>query len=143
MDFSWSKEQQELRDSVAKFARESLNEGLEERDKNGEFNREGWKQCAEMGIHGLPVPVEYGGMGFDALTTVGVLESLGYGCEDNGLCFSINAHMWTLEIPLMGFGTDAQKSIICRGCAAGNWWAPTPCPNPTRARTRTPFRPPP
>jgi alkylation response protein AidB-like acyl-CoA dehydrogenase len=45
----------------------------------------------------------------DALTTVGVLESLGYGCQDNGLCFSINAHMWTLETPLMGFGTDAQK----------------------------------
>jgi alkylation response protein AidB-like acyl-CoA dehydrogenase len=123
MDFSWSKEQQELRDSVAKFARESLNEGLEERDKNGEFNREGWKQCAEMGIHGLPVPVEYGGMGFDALTTVGVLESLGYGCEDNGLCFSINAHMWTLEIPLMGFGTDAQKKHylprLCSGELVG------------------------
>ena len=23
--------------------------------------------------------------------------------------FSINAHMWTLEVPLLGFGTDAQK----------------------------------
>ena len=50
-----------------------------------------------MGVHGLPVPVEYGGLGMDALTTVGVLESLGYGCQDNGLVFSINAHMWTLE----------------------------------------------
>ena len=109
MDFSWSKEQKELRDSVAKFAREELNDGLIERDQKGEFNHEGWKKCAAMGIHGLPVPVEYGGMGMDALTTVGVLESLGYGCEDNGLCFSINAHMWTLETPLMGFGTEEQK----------------------------------
>jgi hypothetical protein len=62
-----------------------------------------------MGVHGLPVPVQYGGLGMDALTTVGVLEALGYGCEDNGLVFSINAHMWTLEIPILGFGTDAQK----------------------------------
>jgi alkylation response protein AidB-like acyl-CoA dehydrogenase len=62
-----------------------------------------------MGVHGLPVPVAYGGMGMDALTTVGVLESLGYGCRDNGLVFSINAHMWTLETPLMGFGTEEQK----------------------------------
>jgi alkylation response protein AidB-like acyl-CoA dehydrogenase len=109
MDFSWSKEQKELRESVAKFAREELNDGLTERDQNGEFNHDGWKKCAAMGIHGLPVPAAYGGMGMDALTTVGVLESLGYGCEDNGLCFSINAHMWTLETPLMGFGTEEQK----------------------------------
>jgi alkylation response protein AidB-like acyl-CoA dehydrogenase len=109
VDFSWSSEQTELRESVAKFAREELNIALIERDQKGEFNRNGWIKCAEMGIHGLPVPIEYGGMGQDALTTVGVLESLGYGCQDNGLCFSINAHMWTLETPLMGFGTEAQK----------------------------------
>jgi alkylation response protein AidB-like acyl-CoA dehydrogenase len=40
---------------------------------------------------------------------MGVLERLGYGCKDNGLVFSINAHMWTLEIPLLNFGTDDQK----------------------------------
>jgi L-prolyl-PCP dehydrogenase len=109
MDLSWSDEQTQLRESIATFAREELNEGIIERDQKGEFNREGWKKCAAMGVHGLPVPVEYGGMGMDALTTVGVLESLGYGCEDNGLVFSINAHMWTLETPLMGFGTEEQK----------------------------------
>ncbi len=57
----------------------------------------------------VPVPEEYGGAGGDALTTVGVLESLGYGCKDNGPVFSINAHMWTLEIPLLHFGTEDQK----------------------------------
>lgn len=120
MDFSWSKEQKELRDGVTKFARETLNEGLAERDQKGEFNREGWKKCAEMGIHGLPVPTEYGGLGMDALTTVGVLEALGYGCEDNGLCFSINAHMWTLETPLMGFGSEEQKKRYLPGLAGGD-----------------------
>ena len=109
MDFSWSEEQTQLRESIAKFASEELNDGIIERDQKGEFNRDGWNKCAAMGVHGLPVPVEYGGMGMDALTTVGVLESLGYGCQDNGLVFSINAHMWTLETPLMGFGTEEQK----------------------------------
>jgi alkylation response protein AidB-like acyl-CoA dehydrogenase len=109
MDFSWSEEQTQLRESIAKFASEELNDGIIERDQKSEFNRDGWNRCAAMGVHGLPVPVEYGGMGMDALTTVGVLESLGYGCQDNGLVFSINAHMWTLETPLMGFGTEEQK----------------------------------
>ena len=48
-------------------------------------------------------------MGADPLTTVGVLESLGYGCRDNGLIFSINAHMWTVGVPLRDFGTEEQK----------------------------------
>jgi alkylation response protein AidB-like acyl-CoA dehydrogenase len=109
MDFSWSEEQASMRRSIVEFAKADLNEGYQEREKRGEFNRQGWKRCAEMGIHGLPVPVEYGGTARDALTTVGLLESLGYGCVDNGLVFSINAHMWTLEIPLLHFGTDEQK----------------------------------
>jgi alkylation response protein AidB-like acyl-CoA dehydrogenase len=50
---------------------------------------------------------------------VAALESLGYGCKDNGLVFSINAHMWTLEIPLLHFGTEDQKNRylpgLCRG----------------------------
>jgi hypothetical protein len=54
----------------------------------------------EFGIDGLPLPKEFGGSDADPLTTVGVLESLGHGCKDNGLVFSINAHMWTVEIPL-------------------------------------------
>jgi len=123
MDFAWSDEQAGMRASIAKFARAELSNGYPEREKHGEFNREGWKKCAAMGIHGLPVPEQYGGMGMDALTTVGVLESLGYGCVDNGLVFSINAHMWTLEIPLLHFGTDAQKNrflpLLCRGDLIG------------------------
>jgi alkylation response protein AidB-like acyl-CoA dehydrogenase len=109
MDFAWSEEQSQLRDTIAEFAKAELNDGLMEREARGEFQRDGWRRCAEMGIHGLPVPEEYGGMGLDALTTMAVLESLGYGCKDNGLVFSINAHMWTLEMPLLGFGTDEQK----------------------------------
>ena len=109
MDFSWSDEQMQLREAVKSFARDELNEGLRERDKRGEFNREGWHKCAKFGIHGLPIPAEYGGMGADPLTTVGVLENLGYACRDNGLLFSINAHMWTVEIPILDFGSEPQK----------------------------------
>jgi hypothetical protein len=109
MDFSWTEEQAQLRQAASSFARKQLNEGLQERDKHSEFNRSGWMKCAEFGIQGLPLPTKYGGMGADPLTTVGVLESLGYGCKDNGLVFSINAHMWAVEIPLLDFGNDEQK----------------------------------
>ena len=123
MEFGWSEEQTQLRDTIADFARSELNDGLLDREARGEFNRAGWRRCAEMGVHGLPVPAEYGGMGLDALTTMGVLESLGYGCKDNGLVFSINAHMWTLEMPLLGFGTEAQKArYLQKILAADELW---------------------
>ena len=118
MDFTWSKDQQALREAVVELARAELNEGLHERDEREEFNRAGWDKLAAFGIHGMPFPVEYGGGGLDALTTVGVLERLGYGCRDNGLVFSVNAHMWTVGTPLMAFGTDEQKQrLLPRLCS--------------------------
>jgi alkylation response protein AidB-like acyl-CoA dehydrogenase len=119
MDFSWSEDQQTLRQAMLAFASSELNEGLIERDKAAEFNRDGWLKCAKMGVHGLPVPQEWGGSGCDALTTVGALESFGYGCKDNGLAFSINAHMWTNEIPLLDFGTPDQKKRYLPGLVGG------------------------
>jgi len=121
MDFSWSEEQTELRRALVKFAREELNEGLLERDKDAIFNREGWNKCAAMGVQGMPMPQEYDGSGFDQLTTVGGLESLGYGCKDNGLLFSINAHMWTAQIPLLAFGNDDQKQRYLPKLINGEW----------------------
>ncbi|HZQ23237.1 MAG TPA: acyl-CoA dehydrogenase family protein [Terriglobales bacterium] len=109
MDFGWSEEQQAFRKEVIRFAKEELNDDLIRRDREEEFSRELWQKCADFGIMGVPVPTEYGGSGGDTLTTVCALEALGYGCRDNGLLFSINAHMWTTEIPLMAFGTEEQK----------------------------------
>lgn len=120
MDFAWSEDQVQFRKAAEEFARNELNDGLRKRDVQGEFNREGWNKCAKFGVHGLPIPKEYGGMGVDPLTTVGVLESLGRGCKDNGLLFSINAHMWTLEIPLRDFGTEEQKRRFLPGLCDGS-----------------------
>lgn len=109
MDFSWTDEQRQLRKETIRFAQNKLNGDLIEQDKEQIFDREGWRACAEFGIHGLPIPEEYGGVGADILTTVYALEALGYGCKNNGLIFSINAHLWTCSIPLLTFGSEEQK----------------------------------
>jgi alkylation response protein AidB-like acyl-CoA dehydrogenase len=121
LDFSWNDEQVALRREITRFAQKELNDNLIERDRCEEFSWDGWKKCAQMGIQGLPVPEEYGGSGADTLTTVAALEALGYGCRDNGLIFSINAHMWTTEIPLMAFGTEEQKRKYLPKLVSGEW----------------------
>lgn len=119
MDFAWSEEQAAFRKEVLRFAKEELKDDVIERDKNEEFSQELWQKCAKFGIQGLPIPPEYGGGGADTLTTVCALEALGYGCMDNGLIFSINAHMWSSEIPIWSFGTEEQKKKYLPGLVSG------------------------
>jgi len=121
LDFAWSDEQKAIHDEIVRFARQELNENLIERDHAEEFSREGWLKCARIGIQGLPIPVEYEGGGSDILTTVYALEALGYGCRDSGLIFSINAHMWTAEIPILLFGTEKQKREYLPKLVHGEW----------------------
>ena len=121
MDLSWSPTQKELFARIEQFAAAELNHDLIARDRESRFNREGWQRCGEQGIPGLAVPVEYGGRGLDPLTTVGALERLGYACRDNGLVFSLNAHMWTACAPLVGFGTEPQKKRYLPRLCSGEW----------------------
>ena len=120
MDFSLSAEQRELTEAATAFARRELNQDLAKREDAGEFPREAWRACADFGILGLPVPAELGGAGSDALTTALVMEALGYGCHDNGLLFSLNAQMWSVELPLLNFGTPAQQRAYLPGLVSGD-----------------------
>lgn len=123
MDFSWTEEQIAYKKAVIGFAQKELNEGMLERDHQGMFSAELWKKCANFGIQGLPFPEQYGGAEADILTTMLTMEGLGYGCHDNGLIFGINAQMWSVQMPIFTFGTEAQKNKylpgLCRGQIIG------------------------
>jgi len=119
MDFSWSDEQLAYRQAVIEFAQKELNDRLIERDEKFEFSREAWNKAAEFGLIGLPFPEEYGGQGADYLTTMLAMEALGYGCRDNGLIFSINAHLWSGALPIYRFGTEEQKRRYLPGLLDG------------------------
>jgi alkylation response protein AidB-like acyl-CoA dehydrogenase len=120
MDFALSAEQRELKEATVAFARGELDQDLAKREDAGDFPREAWRACAKFGIQGLPIPAELGGGGADILTTVLVMEALGYGCHDNGLIFSLNAQMWSLELPLVKFGTAAQQQAYLPGLMSGD-----------------------
>jgi alkylation response protein AidB-like acyl-CoA dehydrogenase len=120
MEFGWSDEQQRLRDEIAAFAREQLNDDVIGRDAESAFSPEAWKRCAALGIQGLPVPPAYGGAGADPLTTVLAMEALGYSCRDNGLIFSLNAQMWSCEMPIVRFGSQEQKQRYLPGLCDGS-----------------------
>src|SRR5262245_50251205 len=69
----------------------------------------------------MPIPHEYGGLGLGLTDLLAVMEGLGYGTRDQGLLFSLNAHLWTNSIPILQYGTEAQKQQYLPSLSDGRW----------------------
>lgn len=110
MHFAWNAEQQEYKNAAIRFAQKELSQGVMEREQQERFPRDLWQKCADFGVLGLPFPEAYGGAAADILTTMLVMEGLGYGGKDNGLLFALNAQMWAVQHPISEFGTAEQKN---------------------------------
>jgi alkylation response protein AidB-like acyl-CoA dehydrogenase len=121
MDFAFSDEQLEQKNAAIRFSQKALRKAVIEHDRREGFPRESWGKCAEFGVLGLPFPEAYGGAGADILSTMLVMEGLGYGGKDNGLLFAINAQMWAVQHPISTFGTDEQKRRYLPRLIAGEW----------------------
>lgn len=123
MDLSWSDEQITYKKNVIAFAQKQLTCDISERDAALQFSRDDWQKCAEFGIQGLAAPKAQGGYkeNIDILTATLAMEGLGYGCKDNGLPFSLNAQMWTVQLPIAEFGTVEQKNKYLTKLTSGEW----------------------
>ena len=80
MDFNFSDEQEQLRDAVRKWVDRSY--GFERRraiTRAGGFDRGAYGELAELGLAGIYVPEEHGGMGMGPVEAMVVLEELGRG----------------------------------------------------------------
>ena len=108
MSVELTAEQLELQQAAIEFARTELTDDpAAEREER--FNRPGWDACGRFGVFGMPIPQEYGGLGLGLSPLLAVMEGLGYGTRDQGLLFSINAHLWTNSIPILLYGTEEQR----------------------------------
>ena len=123
MNFELSSEQQKLQDAAVAFARSSLGSDMIARDRDAHFDREAWRQCAAFGVLGMPIPEEYGGLGLGLSELLAVMEGLGRSTRDQGLLFSLNAHLWTNSIPILIYGSEEQRRTylprLCDGTLIG------------------------
>ena len=107
MDLSLSSEHEELRSVVARFAREEVAPVIGEHYRRGEFPLGLVRRMGEMGLFGLPIPEEYGGMGGDYTALCVAIEELAR--VDSSLAITLEAGVSLGAMPILRFGSDDQK----------------------------------
>jgi alkylation response protein AidB-like acyl-CoA dehydrogenase len=121
MDFSLTEQQIELKKEAIEFAQNELTSDDLYGDVMSGFDQGDWDKCAKKGILGWLAPKELGGSGYDALTYMIGMEGLGYGCNNNGLLFAINAHILSVEMDVLRYGSEEQIEKFGKKLVSGEW----------------------
>jgi len=109
-------EQKAITDMVRQFADEQILPNAEHFDHEDEFPADIVEQMKELGLFGVTIPEEYGGMGLDLTTYAMIVEELSRGwISISGI---VNTHFIGSYL-LMKFGTDEQKQKFLPKMATG------------------------
>ncbi|MFK7996910.1 MAG: acyl-CoA dehydrogenase family protein [Granulosicoccus sp.] len=121
MDFNCTTAQTALIQNVADFVTHVVNPALAPVPDPANFDHSLWKTCAEHGLLACGMPEPWGWADrSDYLSTILVLESVGYACTDNALPFALAAQGCTVQHTLLHHGSDAQIDAYLPGCIAGD-----------------------
>ncbi|MEV6009347.1 acyl-CoA dehydrogenase family protein [Streptomyces sp. NPDC051976] len=107
IDHRLSAEYEELRSTVAEFAKDVIAPKIGEFYEHGEFPYEIVREMGRMGLFGLPFPEEYGGMGGDYFALGLALEELAR--VDSSVAITLEAGVSLGAMPVFRFGTEEQK----------------------------------
>ena len=107
----------ELKNTVADFADKVVAPQAAENDREHRFPYDIVAQMGEMGLFGLPIPEEYGGMGGDYFALALALEELGR--VDQSTAMTVEAGVGLGMMPIFKFGTEEQKQTLLPDLAAG------------------------
>jgi alkylation response protein AidB-like acyl-CoA dehydrogenase len=116
MDFELSAEQRLLRDTIRSFVDAEIRPVAREYEESGQYPDQIVATMAKMGLFGLLVPEEYGGMAADMVSLAVVFEEISRGWM--GVAGIIGSH--SLSCWMIGrFGTSEQKDAYLPALATG------------------------
>ena len=117
LGYKLDEEHDELRKSVAEFARNVVAPVIGRLYQREEFPYDIVAQMGRMGLFGLPVPEEYGGMGGAYLALCLALEELAR--VDSSVAVTLEAGVGLGIMPVYRFGTEEQKRQWLPALCAG------------------------
>ena len=117
----FSEEQKMMRDSVKEFVDREIWPNKERFEhKDYALTEEVMRKAGEMGLLGVAVPEEYGGLGMGFVTTMLVCDYISGATGSVATAFGAHTGIGTLPITL--YGTEEQKKKYVPKLATGEWF---------------------
>ena len=108
MDFNFTDEQRQIRQSVLRLVSQFDDQYWLDRDSNGEFPEEFCRALADDGWIGIAVPERYGGSGLGVTEAAIVLQAISESGAANSGVSAVGVGFFGLN-PLIAFGSEEQR----------------------------------
>ena len=119
MNFSQTPQEQLFLEMIRSFAEKEVKPLAAEIDEQERFPIETVKKMGEIGLMGIPFPVEYGGAGGTNVMYSMAVEELSRVCATTGVVLS--AHTSLCAAPIYENGTEEQKMRYLPKLCSGEW----------------------
>ncbi|KMS59692.1 isovaleryl-CoA dehydrogenase [Novosphingobium barchaimii LL02] len=116
-DFALGESALMIRDTVARFADERIAPLAAKVDAEDWFPRDLWPEMGALGLHGMTVEEEWGGIGLGYLEHVIAVEEVSRASASVGLSYGAHSNLCVNQI--RRWGTDAQKARYLPGLISG------------------------
>lgn len=110
-DFQLGETAEMIRETTARFADEQIAPLAEKADREDWFPRELWQPMGELGLHGLTVPEEDGGLGLGYLEHVIAVEEVSRASASVGLSYGAHSNLCVNQIKAWGSAEQKAKYL--------------------------------
>ncbi|WP_338467446.1 isovaleryl-CoA dehydrogenase [Novosphingobium sp. ZN18A2] len=116
-DFALPESARMIRDAAARFADEKIAPLAAKIDAEDWFPRDLWPAMGELGLHGITVEEEWGGLGLGYLDHVIAVEEVSRASASIGLSYGAHSNLCVNQI--RRWGSDEQKAKYLPGLISG------------------------
>jgi len=107
-DFALGETADMIRETCQRFARDRIAPLAADIDSSNRFPRELWSEMGELGLHGITVEEEFGGLGLGYLEHVIAMEEISRASASVGLSYGAHSNLCINQI--RRWGSQAQKT---------------------------------
>jgi isovaleryl-CoA dehydrogenase len=118
MDFALGETVDAIRETTSRFAADKIAPLAREIDESNSFPRGLWPQMGALGLHGITVDEEFGGLGLGYLEHVVAMEEVSRASAAIGLSYGAHSNLCVNQISR--WGTVAQKQLYLPKLIAGD-----------------------